>query len=283
MMLFAMDNIDICPPCDAGWIPEDNQISRSNKSNSSNVNNRSDIIDNESTPHWTTIWKERLSKASSMMSFLCVIDCTLLPLLSFLLPLLNVAASSLSAIRSDHDDQHYDHHHHSHNDSHDHFHSSHHHEHDHHHEHHLHDHDETDWLHELGHKMAINFVLPIGIMAGLSNYATHRDNYLLLLSIFGLCCVYLANGEEDGFPHNQLPHEFVHQVHCGTYLHRVVNLTGCFCMLTSNYLAKQKSISDAAQSLKESGGNGTKRSWFQHVHTPNCFHNLFLKSKLKST
>eukprot|EP00594_Rhizosolenia_setigera_P012814 CAMPEP_0178973688 /NCGR_PEP_ID=MMETSP0789-20121207/21892_1 /TAXON_ID=3005 /ORGANISM="Rhizosolenia setigera, Strain CCMP 1694" /LENGTH=51 /DNA_ID=CAMNT_0020661643 /DNA_START=88 /DNA_END=240 /DNA_ORIENTATION=- len=51
-----MDNIDICPPCDAGWVPEDNQISSSNKSNSSNVNNRSDIIDNENTPHWTTIW-----------------------------------------------------------------------------------------------------------------------------------------------------------------------------------------------------------------------------------
>jgi len=40
-------------------------------------------------------WLEQISKISTMASFLCVIDCTILPLLTVVFPLLGIATSSL--------------------------------------------------------------------------------------------------------------------------------------------------------------------------------------------
>ena len=59
-------------------------------------------------------WKENLLQISNVASFLCVIDCTILPIITLLLPLIGFAASP----------------------------------------------DQEEWLHHIGHKVAMNFVLP---------------------------------------------------------------------------------------------------------------------------
>lgn len=57
-------------------------------------------------------WKQHLASLSKMASVLCMVDCTLLPLLTLLLPLVGLAGG------------------------------------------------DDEWLHELGHLMALYFVLP---------------------------------------------------------------------------------------------------------------------------
>jgi len=94
------------------------------------------------------------------------------------------------------------------------------------------------WLHELGHSIALYFVLPVGGLATTMNYLNHSKKSLLSLALVGLSCVYAANGH-GGPVLSLLPHSLAHDLHCGTILHRTTNILGCAFLLSSNYLGKQ--------------------------------------------
>lgn len=70
--------------------------------------------ENEERVSSTISWKNRLLHLSNLASILCVVDCTVLPLLTIMLSLLGLAEQP----------------------------------------------HRLEWLHELGHQVAINFVLP---------------------------------------------------------------------------------------------------------------------------
>eukprot|EP00978_Attheya_sp_CCMP212_P018130 scaffold49244_cov52-Attheya_sp.AAC.9 len=160
--------------------------------------------------NWWIEWKERLMKISNIASVLCVIDCTALPIITLLLPLLGLGASPA----------------------------------------------QTEWLHELGHRVAMYFVLPaltfggiflmflhsiyvlvvlVGGMAGTLNYLSHRKIWTSAPAALGLFMIYLANG--DGGILSLLPHALAHSLHCGSVLHRIVNIAGCALLLRSNYMS----------------------------------------------
>lgn len=133
---------------------------------------------------------EKLAKISNIASMLCVIDCTVLPVVTVLLPLIGLGASPAQA----------------------------------------------KWLHELGHSVAIFFVLPVGGLAATMNYLSSKNAFLSSIAVLGLSMIYAANGH-GGPILSRLPHNIAHSLHCGTLLHRSVNIVGCACLLTSNYLA----------------------------------------------
>lgn len=135
-------------------------------------------------------WKERLLKISNIASILCVIDCTVLPVVTIFLPILGIAASA----------------------------------------------EQAKWLHEIGHSIALWFVMPVGGLAATMNYITHKRAKLSAMAALGLTLIYAANG--NGGPIlSRLPHHLAHNLHCGTWLHRATNLLGCACLLGSNYLS----------------------------------------------
>lgn len=77
-------------------------------------------------------------------------------------------------------------------------------------------------------------------MAATMNYLSHKKILLLLPSALGLCLVYLANGHGAGpIISHLLPHNIIHALHCGTWIHRLTNIFGCILLLTSNYISHQ--------------------------------------------
>jgi len=154
---------------------------------------------------WKSRTMDRLRKLSNFASILCVVDCTVLPLVTVGLPFLGLATSAASSA----------------------------------------------WLHELGHKVALWFVLPVGGLAMTINYLGHRQLKLTSLSILGLSLIYMANAGHHAPLICYLPHKLAHSLHCGTSLHRVTNLLGCAFLLSSNYLSHRAS---------------------SHIHGPNCKH-----------
>ena len=80
--------------------------------------------------------REKLLQVSNIASMLCVIDCTVLPIVTILLPLIGLGASPVQA----------------------------------------------KWLHELGHSVALFFVLP-GEFLRTSMYTQFFNNYYLLIII----------------------------------------------------------------------------------------------------
>ena len=135
-------------------------------------------------------WKEQLMKISNIASILCVLDCTILPAITLLLPLVGVAASA----------------------------------------------EQAKWLHEIGHQIALYFVMPVGGLTATLNYSSHKKGPLGLLAALGLSLIYAANGH-GGPIMSRLPHDIAHSLHCGSWLHRTTNIIGCACLLGSNYLS----------------------------------------------
>lgn len=101
--------------------------------------------------------------------------------------------------------------------------------------------EQTEFLHQLGHRVALGFVLPVGGSAVTLNYLfAHQQKSIAALGALGLVLVLSANS----------PHEWLHgmegsilypllsAVHQGT-THRVVNLMGCACLRGSNYLSRR--------------------------------------------
>jgi hypothetical protein len=135
----------------------------------------------------------KLRKISNFASFLCVLDCTLLPIITVALPLLGIL--NLGAAQ-------------------------------------------LEWLHHLGHSLAIFFVLPVGGMTTVVNYLSHRKRWITSLASLGLVLVGLANSHFQHLPF--FGHvEFLHTIQHGS-LHRVVNILGCAFLLGSNVLSSKQ-------------------------------------------
>ena len=136
---------------------------------------------------------EKLRQVSNIASLLCVLDCTLLPIITVILPLLGVLNLGPS---------------------------------------------QMEFLHVLGHKLALYFVLPVGGLTGLINYLSHKKSWIASMTILGLILVGLANSHIHHLP--LLGHvEFLHLIQHGP-LHRVTNIVGCGFLLGSNYLSQQQ-------------------------------------------
>lgn len=146
----------------------------------------------------------RVRQMSNFASFLCVLDCTLLPLVTVALPLLgvvNLGAGQLEAIDN------------------------------------------------LGHSLALNFVLPVGSLTTVINYLSHKKKKIVAMAVLGLTMVGLANS------HFHVHHwptlgsfslgwigTILHKIQgCGTSpWHRIVNVSGCSLLLGSNYWSQQQ-------------------------------------------
>ena len=245
------------------------------------------------TEETTTPWKERLVDVSNLASLLCVLDCTLLPLVSMAIPALSFGAGILSSSSSpgavavgggggaaaaaatggaglaasalSHLNAH---------------------------------------LPGISHGMALWFVLPVGMLTAATNYVFgHRQMRFALASMLGLSLIYLANasvgttgmpnvdaplgswGISDVAAHGSHHHhgvgvggiEIRRHVHdaCGAVVgaatgmmahtchhpegmaHRLTNTLGCGLLLGSNYYGKKHMEgSCAASALAEAWGGG---------------------------
>lgn len=101
-----------------------------------------------------------------------------------------------------------------------------------------------EWLHELGHQLALWFVLPVGGLATTLNYSNHRKAWIAALGYAGLTAVVAANigcHAVHFFPGalGHALHDLLHTLHHGI-LHRVTNIAGCAMLLTSNYLSHKQ-------------------------------------------
>jgi hypothetical protein len=154
---------------------------------------------------------DRVRKISNFASFLCVLDCTILPIITVALPLLgvlNLGSNQLQAID------------------------------------------------QLGHSLALYFVLPVGGLTTVINYISHKKKWISSLAILGLTMVGLANSHIDVHHWPSSLSLFggtvslnlnwiggvLHSIQgCGTSpWHRIVNVSGCAFLLSSNYLSQQQ-------------------------------------------
>lgn len=226
-----------------------------------------------------TTWKERLVDVSNLASLLCVLDCTLLPLVSIAIPALswgvgfvtgsgalgNTAAGSNSitvALSSF-----------------------------------------LAYLPALSHGIALYFVIPVGLLTTIVNYFFgHKEIRFSSLSLLGVGLIYVANSSAGiGIPtvdawlrasgiaaapgihaHGGHVHDTCSAVvgaatgmmahTCPEGLaHRMTNTLGCAFLLGSNYFSKkymeEKSQGCAASALAEAwGGDGKGRA----VCPPGC-------------
>ena len=163
---------------------------------------------------------DKLLKISNVASMLCVLDCTILPAVTILFPLIGLASGSPG---------------------------------------------QMEFLHELGHKMALFFVLPVAGLATTMNYVrSHRKIWITSIGWLGMALVFAANAggscahdHEHGHGHEHDDHDHDHDhvevtgpmlhtmllgfwnaIHHGV-AHRVANLSGCGLLLTSNFLSQQ--------------------------------------------
>ncbi|KAL3802494.1 hypothetical protein HJC23_012513 [Cyclotella cryptica] len=199
-------------------------------------------------------WKDRLIDISNIASFLCVLDCTLLPLLSIALPIvswISTATASIGVVEAWSSLL-------------------------------------TTHLPSLAHVMALFFVIPVGLLTALVNYFFgHRQIKYTAVALFGLCLIYTTNshvglGMDSLFASPPPPpvHAAAH-VHdaCGAvvgaatgmlthtcgggigegWVHRLMNTVGCGFLLGSNYYGKKymekRSRGCAASVLVEAWGN----------------------------
>mmetsp|Transcript_10419 Transcript_10419/g.15259 ORF Transcript_10419/g.15259 Transcript_10419/m.15259 type:complete len:128 (+) Transcript_10419:534-917(+) len=121
---------------------------------------------------------------------------------------------------------------------------------------------QSAWIHELGHSIALCFVLPVGGLTATMNFMTQRKPHMSIFGFIGLSMIYAANGGHDMFLLNKLPHDLAHALHCGTVLHRAVNVCGCALLLGSNYVLHRTSCTNP----DHNHSNG------KHVHGPDCNH-----------
>jgi len=184
---------------------------------------------------------DKVRMVSNFASFLCVLDCTLLPLITVALPLLgvlNLGAGQLEAIDN------------------------------------------------LGHSLALFFVLPVGSLTTIVNYLSHEKKWISALAIVGLVMVGLANSHTHihHWPTLALPATGItvsldwigtvlHKIQgCGTSpWHRVVNVSGCAFLLGSNYLSQQQD-GCAAHAIAGGADNCGHDHDHKHDHGSSCDH-----------
>ena len=155
----------------------------------------------------------RLRSLSNFASFLCVLDCTVLPLVTVALPLLGVLQLPDAQLAL---------------------------------------------LNELGHKIALFFVLPVGSMTGIINFSSHQKKWILSLAALGIFLVAITNVHFHHLPtivSTVLPSRITSTIEnvlvavqdcsgaAGTSnmpWHRITNVAGCASLLTSNYLSQKQ-------------------------------------------
>jgi hypothetical protein len=96
-------------------------------------------------------------------------------------------------------------------------------------------------LHQLGHSLALWFVLPVGSSSIFLNYHyAHHEPTIAALGVLGLTCVAMANAPHAvlHYSSSTVLYPVLYSVHHGI-THRVVNVLGCACLLGSNYWSQQ--------------------------------------------
>jgi MerC mercury resistance protein len=188
----------------------------------------SDTTDSITTTTTTTTgWKGQLLKASNIASLLCVLDCTILPMVTLILPWLGWVAASPA---------------------------------------------QMEFMHRLGHQIALSFVLPVGASATLLNYLyAHRQKRIAALGLFGLLLVAAANAPHTLLhavePHASLWRLVLSTVHHSGWTHRCVNVLGFACLLGSNYWSKQSSGKCLqGHALSDRSNSGYSHSRRDHHH-----------------
>ena len=221
----------------------------------------------------TGSWKERLLDVSNFASLLCVLDCTLLPLVSIAIPALSwgvgfiigsggasaAVSPALSAFLA--------------------------------------------YLPVLSHGIALYFVIPVGLLTTVINYFFgHREVKFSMAALFGVALIYAANSSTGvGIPSIDAwlqstgigaggVHDHAGHIHnaCGAvvgaatnmmahtcpegWAHRMTNTVGCAFLLGSNYASRkfmeEKNSGCAASALAEAwGGDSGGR---QMVCPPGC-------------
>mmetsp|Transcript_8567 Transcript_8567/g.14116 ORF Transcript_8567/g.14116 Transcript_8567/m.14116 type:complete len:466 (+) Transcript_8567:96-1493(+) len=220
----------------------------------------------------TGSWKERLLDVSNFASLLCVLDCTLLPLVSIAIPALSwgvgffigsggaytAVPPALSAFLA--------------------------------------------YLPVLSHGIALYFVIPVGLLTTVINFFFgHREVKFSTSALFGVALIYAANSSTGvGIPSIDAwlqatgivggVHDHAGHVHdaCGAvvgaatkmmahtcpegWAHRMTNTVGCAFLLGSNYASRkymeEKNSGCAASALAEAwGGDSGGR---QIVCPPGC-------------
>lgn len=219
-------------------------------------------------PQSESSWKDRLIDISNIASFLCVLDCTLLPLVSIALPALSWIAGGLSistnsnTLLSGVSSM-------------------------------------VELLPAIGHGIAVFFVIPVGLLTTVVNYAFgHKQLRFSAAALFGVLLIYAANSSSgigiasiDSFLTSSgiatHSHGHVHDA-CGAivgattgmlthscgegWAHRLTNTFGCAFLLASNHYGKKymetQSKGCAASALAEAwGGNDAGR---RLVCPPGC-------------
>ena len=219
-------------------------------------------------------WKERLLDVSNFASLLCVLDCTLLPLVSIAIPALSwglglilgsggslstaTMPPALSAFLA--------------------------------------------YLPALSHGIALYFVIPVGLLTTIINYFFgHREVKFSMAALFGVTLIYVANSSAGvGIPSIDAMlhsagivaggvHDHAGHVHnaCGAmvgaatnmmahtcpegWAHRMTNTLGCAFVLGSNCASRkymeEKNSGCAASALAEAWGGDSGR---QIVCPPGC-------------
>lgn len=164
-------------------------------------------------------------KISNLASLLCVLDCTLLPIVTIVLPLLGVLNLGTSQLQT---------------------------------------------IDQLGHSLALYFVLPVGSLTTVINYLSHKKAYISALAFGGLILVGLANSHLHVPMHlhqDVVPvwisldwiRSVLHKIQgCGTSpWHRIVNVSGCAFLLGSNYWSQQQDGACAAHGIVTGSSNGS--------------------------
>ncbi|KAL7528666.1 hypothetical protein ACHAXR_003744 [Thalassiosira sp. AJA248-18] len=234
------------------------------------------------TSEATTSWKEHLIDVSNIASFLCVLDCTLLPLVSVAIPALswgagalggatttaagsNSVMAGLSSVMA--------------------------------------------YLPALSHGIALYFVIPVGLLTTLVNYLFgHKEIRFSMFSLVGVALIYIANSSAGvGIPsidawlhsvgiaaasHGHHAHVGGQHVHdaCGAVVgaatgmmthtcpeglaHRMTNTLGCAFLLGSNYYSKKymedKSQGCAASAMAQAWGGDSRGTSGRAVCPPGC-------------
>jgi hypothetical protein len=138
---------------------------------------------------------DKLRQISNVASILCVIDCTVLPIVTIVFPLLGIFDLGPEKLA---------------------------------------------FLHQLGHSIAIFFVLPVGSLTSVLNFMSHKKTWITSLAVVGLTMIGLANSHIQHLPlFGGTVEAILHTIQHGA-LHGTVNIMGCCLLLGSNYLSQQQ-------------------------------------------
>ncbi|GMH81611.1 hypothetical protein TL16_g08988 [Triparma laevis f. inornata] len=92
-------------------------------------------------------------------------------------------------------------------------------------------------LHSVSHAISLFFVLPVGSLSSSLNYLQSKSKPPFFTSLLGLLLILTANVDW----HNLIGHNSItHALHCGTWVHRIINLLGCAFLIGGNRVAHKK-------------------------------------------